>query len=601
MNKILALPLVLLAAVFNAQAQQAPVKGLIVTLKPTTENARETPQSARDRMQAVAREAGVTMQDGRAVSPRLQLLQLPAAQQGEALEATMRRLRLHPDVAAVEPDVRIKRRAIPNDPGYVNQWNLQAPSATFASAINMPPAWDLTTGSATTVVAVLDVGVRLSHPDLAGKLLPGYDFASEVEYSNDGNGRDNNPDDPGDWVSAADKRNSPALFGSCDVEDSSWHGTFIAGQIAAATNNATGIAGINWQAKILPVRIAGKCGALLSDILDGIRWAAGLPVEGAPNNPNPARVLNFSFGGDAACTSAYQTTIDEATAAGALLVAAAGNETGSPTRPADCNRVLAVGAVQENGLKTTYSNYGAKVGISAPGGTADRGLYSLDNTGTTVPATDTYGSKAGTSFSTPQAAAVVSLMLAVNPGLTPQQLLDRIKSSARPHTVVQGANSCEVTPWFACNCTTTTCGAGLLDARAAVVAAAPGILPTAAITPVSQPAAGSTITLNGSASVAGTGAALTSYQWTQVSGTAVTIQNANTAQATVALPSNADTFVFRLVVTDSTGRTDDEQVSITSVAAASGGGGGGASSWLWGAALWLLAGLAWLGRRSRRL
>ncbi|MBC7729117.1 MAG: S8 family serine peptidase, partial [Microbacteriaceae bacterium] len=595
MKRLAALTLFLFSFFLQAHAQ--PVQGVIVRLKPTVEGAREAPLAARDRMQAVARDAGVAMESDRIVGTRHHLVRLPAPQQGEALDATMRRLRLHPDVTDVEPDVRIKRLAVPSDPGYAFQWHLQS-STAFAAALNMPAAWDLTTGSASSVVAVLDIGVRLGHPDLAGKLLPGYDFVSEVEFANDGNGRDSDPSDPGDWVSAADKRST--LFNSCDIENSSWHGTFIAGQIAAATNNALGIAGINWKGKVLPVRIAGKCGALLSDLLDGMRWAAGLTVAGAPANTTPARILNLSFGGDQPCSAVYQDVVDEITAAGALLVVAAGNESVAPMRPADCNHVLAVGAVQEDGRKTSYSNFGAKVALAAPGGTSSRGIYSTDNQGTTVPGIDTYGAKAGTSFSAPLASAVASLMLAVNPALTPAQLVDRLKASARPHTVVAGAPLCTVSGTVACNCTTATCGAGLLDGPAAVIAAAPGLVPTASIALVNQPVAGSVITLDGSASVASVGNSVTGYQWSQVSGPTVSIVNASSAQASVTLPVAAASFVFRLVVTDSAGRSDDALVSVTSMAPASAsGGGGGAMGWAWGAALWLLAGLAWWTRRSR--
>ncbi len=599
MKRLIALVLAASSLFLHAQAQ--PVQGVIVRLKPTTEGAREAPQAARDRMQAAAREAGVAMDSDRIVGSRHHLLQLPTPQQGEALEATMRRLRLHPDVTDVEPDVRIQRKAVPNDPLYGNQWHLQSPAA-FAGAINMPTAWDYTTGSANSVVALLDVGVRLTHPDLAGKLLPGYDFVSDAAFANDGNGRDSDPSDPGDFVSAADARLS--TFSGCTVESSSWHGTFIAGQIAAASNNAAGIAGINWQGKVVPVRIAGKCGALLSDLLDGMRWAAGLSVTGVPANPNPARILNLSFGGDQPCSAIYQDVVNDIVAAGALLVVAAGNEAGLPMRPADCAGVLAVAAAREDGAKTSYSNFGTPVGLIAPGGTQTRGLYSTDNQGTTTPGADSYGAKAGTSFSAPLAASVASLMLAVNPSLTVAQLTDRLKASARPHVVVAGLPACTASGTVACNCSTATCGSGLLDAPAAVLAAQPGLLPNAAITPVAQAVAGSTVTLSAASSTAGTGASLVGYQWTQLSGPAVTIANGNTAQASVTLPATAATFVFQLVVTDSAGRTDNAQISITSADTATttgggGGGGGGAMGWAWGAALWLLAGLVWWRRRAQ--
>lgn len=598
MHKILAAVVLAAGLVTQAQAEQAPVQNLIVRLKPTAEATREAPQAARERMRAVAGAAGVAMADERLVGTRHHLLRLPAAQSGEALDATMRRLRLHPDVSDVEPDVRIKRLAVPNDPGYASQqWNLQS-STQYASAINMPAAWDISIGRPQGVVAVLDVGVRLNHPDLAGKLLPGYDFVSEVEYSNDGNGRDADPNDPGDWVSNADKQ-SP-LFSTCDVEDSSWHGTFIAGQIAAATNNSQGVAGIDWQGKILPVRIAGKCGALLSDLLDGMRWAAGLSVQGAPVNNNPARILNLSFGGDAACSPSYQDVIDEIGEAGALLVVAAGNGASTLKRPADCRGVLAVGAVQDDGRKTSYSDYGAGMGLMAPGGTDARLLYSLDNTGRTVPLADTYGWKKGTSFSSPQAAGVAALMLAQNPALTPAQLVLRMQDVTRPHVRVAGYPSCSVSGSVACNCDTTTCGPGLLDARASVLAATSPQFPVAAIAAVPQVQAGTRVVLNGSAQ-AGAGGGALRYQWTQTAGPSVQIGNANAAQANVLLPDANTDYAFSLEVTNSNNLRDVASVAVsTGRASDNGGSGGGSLGWLWGVALWLVAGVAWAMRRRTR-
>lgn len=583
----------------QAQAQQEPVHNLLVRLQPAAETGREAPQALRERLRSVANAAGVGFADARAVGRHHQLLRLPAAQTGAELDATMRRLRLNPEVADVEPDVRVRRLALPNDPAFATQWHLQAPTQ-FAAAMNLPAAWDISTGSAQQVVAVLDVGVRLNHPDLAGRLLAGYDFVSELEYANDGDGRDADPSDPGDWVSAQDLR-SP-LFATCAIEDSSWHGTFIAGQIAAATNNGLGIAGIDWQAKVLPVRIAGKCGALLSDLLDGIRWAAGLSVAGAPANPTPARILNLSFGGDAACSASYQSVIDEVTEAGALLVVAAGNEAGPLRRPADCNGVLAVGAVQEDGRKAAYSNVGARMGLMAPGGTATRAIYALDNQGRTTPGVDTYGQKIGTSFSSPQAAGVAALMLAVNPALTPAQLVERMQVSARPHVAVGGAPACSAQPAVACNCDTATCGAGLLDAAAAVAAASPALAPTAVVAPVSSAVGGATVLLDGSASLPSTGASLVAWQWTQLSGAGAAIATPGAARTNVTLPAGAGSYVFRLTVTDSAGRRDIVDVAVTATAAGggnSGGGGGGASGWWWGAGLWLLALAAWRQRALR--
>lgn len=453
-----------------------PVQSFIVKLKSASAPTLETPQALQlreqQRAQGVARDLGAMQAAPDPVGTKAHLIRLDASVQGSGLAQTLDRLRQHPDVEWAEPNVRLKRMALPNDPGFSFQWHLQAPNS-FASGLNMPAAWDKTTGTSSATVAVLDTGVRFNHPDLAGRLHPGYDFVSEVTYANDGNGRDNDPSDPGDWVSSTDLRS--AAYSGCAIENSSWHGTFIAGQIAATANNSQGIAGINWNAKVLPLRVSAKCGALLSDILDAMRWAAGLSVTGVPANPNPAKVINLSFGGDTACTKSYQDTIDEVGRAGALVVVAAGNSSGPLTRPADCAGVLAVGAVQADGAKTYYSDFGSNVALSAPGGDTSPQtlrLYSTSNSGTQGPVTDNYAYKIGTSFSAPLAAAVASLMLSVDGTLTPAQLIAKMKASARPFVASGAYPQCGAGVTVACNCTANTCGAGMLDANAAVILAA---------------------------------------------------------------------------------------------------------------------------------
>jgi serine protease len=421
---------------------------------------------------------------------------------------------------------------------------------------------------------------------------------SEVAFAGDGDGRDIDPTDPGDWVTPTG--NDPAIqqmldSDTCSVADSSWHGTFIAGQIAAVTDNGQGVAGINWASPLLPVRVAGKCGALLSDMLDGMRWAAGLPVAGAPANPHPARVINLSFGGDVPCARnrAYQTAIDEVSAQGVLVVVAAGNSSGPLLRPADCQRVLSVGAVRQDGLKTDYSSYGSQLGLMAPGGSMDEGqpLYSTSNTGRThaAPAQDHYDLSQGSSFAAPLAAGVASLMLSLNPALSPAQLVERLRSTARPWSsvpTVPGQPVCNNSSaaQSVCHCTAQTCGPGLLDAEQAVRAA---LAPAVVIAPVATVVPGATVVLDGRASVAVDGATITGYAWQQLQGPSVPLDGAPTALASVTLSPNAATYVFELTVTDSMGRTGRDQVSVQAAAPEAASGGGGASGWLWGFALWL--------------
>jgi serine protease len=215
------------------------------------------------------------------------------------------------------------------------QWYLRHPTGEVQSAIDVETAWNYTTGNSGMVVAVIDTGVRFDHPDLlrvaaGGNLLPGYDMISDVDTANDGDGRDADASDPGDWVTLDDVRKVGGPFEDCSdaAENSSWHGTQISGLIGALTNNGRGMAGVGPNIRVLPVRTLGKCGGFDSDIIAGMRWAAGLPVAGVPVNPTPARVLNLSLGGDGACEAAYRDALAEITARGAAIVAAAGNSAG---------------------------------------------------------------------------------------------------------------------------------------------------------------------------------------------------------------------------------------------------------------------------------
>lgn len=588
-----------------ARATDATVaRGLIVTLKAPSDGGRESPQATRERLRAVAADAGLGgAQAPMPVGPGAHLLPFAAPLTGTAVQDAERRVRLNPQVASVEPDVRLKRLATPNDPYYTDgiQWHLRTPAEGGAAALNLPPAWERTRGSAAQVVAVVDSGALYGHPDLAGKLLPGYDLISDLDTSNDGDGRDPDASDPGDWITSSEA--GSGRYPLCPAEDSSWHGSFIAGEIAAATHNGLGVAGVGWDTRVQPVRVSGKCGAWLSDVVEGIRWAAGLPVSGVPTNPTPARVINVSFGGSSSCNSAYQTAIDDAGAAGSLVVVAAGNENGALTRPADCAGVLAVGAARQDGLKTYYSSYGPNVGIMAPGGpgAADTGprLYSTSNAGLRGPGEHIYDSKDGTSFASPLAAGVAALMLSVNPALTPAQLISRIQSGARPFPSSAAYPTCRVgmPASSACNCTRETCGPGLLDAEGALRLA---LSPSAVIASIGSVPAGSTVTLDGRGSAAVAGASIASYQWSQVSGSPVGIRDAGAPVASVSLPDARGDWVFRLLVTDTLGRSADNYVTVSTYRDGDDDEGGGATGLAWGAGLWALALGALWHRRTRR-
>jgi serine protease len=472
-------------------AMAQPVDGLIVKFKnaPTHERMAALNASARsaetDRLQRVLQSARMTEVRARPVGRSAQHFgfgrQLPMAEAQTLAE----RLRGQPDVEWVELNARerlLQAAPVPNDLYYSfvsgadpGQWWLRPAGET---AGGLPPsfgapgvqrAWGLELGRAAAVVAVLDTGLT-NHPDLNGRTLTGFDFVTDTVYANDGNGRDTDPSDPGDWVSAQDIANDPGSFDGCLTQDSSWHGTIISGMVAASTNNNIGVAGINWNGRVLPVRVAGKCGATVLDITDGMRWAAGLPVTGAPPNANPARIINISFGGSAACGNLYQATIDELASLGVVVVAAAGNEQTTPTRPASCAGVVGVAALARDGLKAGYSNFGARVVISTVGGDPDidDGLLTVFNTGLESPDVATYGRMYGTSFAAPIVSGVVSLMLSANPRLSVPQIIGGLQTTAAPHVQSGGVPFCSANDFGACVCTTSTCGAGVLDAEAAV-------------------------------------------------------------------------------------------------------------------------------------
>lgn len=563
---------------------------------------------------------GATLQHRRSMDGRRDVLNLDRRVSANELRAILLKLRTQQTVEyAVADRRRHLHTTLPNDtyftatPGRSGQWYLQSIEAASLHAID---AWDETQGSNSIVVAVLDSGVRFDHPDLrrvaeGGKLLDGYDFVSCDQVNcdastatfvaaNDGNAWDADPSDPGDWVDSTDTQNP--IFAECEIRNSSWHGTRVAGLIGAATNNGLGIAGAGWNTRVLPVRTIGKCGGYDSDILSAIRWAAGLPVTGAPSNPTPARVINLSLGAPGECTAAYQDAIDEVRALGVIVVASAGNESARTDSPANCAGVIGVAGLRHQGDKVGYSNLGPEIAIAAPAGNCvnvfsnEPCLYSIDttfNTGTTTPGTNGYTHQyapnynTGTSFSAPLVSGVAALMLAVNPYLQPDVLMSRLQTSAMPFPTVN-ANACQVPANdndlqdAPCDCTTATCGAGMLDALNAVQAAKK---PIVNVSGASSLNAGQSTVLDGSASLAADGQAL-SFTWSVVTGGASLGQN-NQSSVNVTAPASAGQVTIRLTVTDSVGTTNYKDLSITvngptnnpssSGSSASGGAAGGDS------------------------
>jgi len=667
LNTVLALWSAL--ALTQAQAQRlpqraalGPVEGeVIVAFRPEATTLRMHALAARSdgdaaraalqaRASALGGRVGRTLVSRAAVGSGVQVVHAD----GISAEALAHELAADPEVLYAEPNGRKRASTAPNDPLYssgpaisgsrggpvVGQWYLRAPSAAVASStadivspINAEAAWALTQGSGSVVVAVLDTGVRKDHPDLAGRLLPGYDFVSDATVANDGDGRDADPSDPGDWVTAAEARTS--TFVNCSASDSSWHGTATASLVGARTNDGVGMAGAAPGVLILPVRVLGKCYGSDGDITAGMRWAAGIHVDGVPDNPYPAKIINMSLGGGT-CNTTYQSLIAELRNAGVLVVASAGNSAGEPLEaPASCAGVVGVVAVRNVGTKVGFSSLGSATtpaGIAAPGGncvnTTGACLYPViaaTNSGSTAPAVstwfDSFNFEVGTSFSSPLAAAAAALVASVRPASTPDELRAYLSNSARAFPTrggTAGIGQCQ-TPAAnvtqdECYCTTSTCGAGMLDAAGAVTAAMPATLLNISYYPVGV-TTGNPVDLRITGLQLRSGRSVLSYSWTLVDGGGASVgfaSSSNASTATLATTA-AGTATVRLTVTDNSGETltTTQLIPVAVAATSSGGGstgassgssGGGAASaaWVCGVALAAAVLLALRGLRAAR-
>ena len=375
----------------------------------------------------------------------------------EQAEKYMAALSSNASVASVEPDLMRRSSArrqatstlakaanasktqaavTPNDTLYPQQWNLHD-----AKGISTPEAWATTQGSGVTV-AVIDSGI-VKHPDLDANVLPGYDFITEPSIARDGNGRDADPTDQGNWEEAG------VCAADSEASESNWHGTHVAGSIAAIMNNKRGIAGVAPNAKILPLRALGMCGGYDSDIADAMVWAAGGTVEGVPANTHPAQIINLSLGGEGTCPATYSKAIAEVNKRGAILVVAAGNDNQDTSKiaPANCGGSIVVGSTNQKGQRSDFSNYGKIVDVSAPGD----GIMSTVDLGTTVSTGAGYTEYDGTSMAAPQVAGIIALMKSVDPSLTADRAKQVLKQSAKPLT-----------------CDVNACGAGIANAASAL-------------------------------------------------------------------------------------------------------------------------------------
>ncbi|HEX7912345.1 MAG TPA: S8 family serine peptidase [Paraburkholderia sp.] len=349
-----------------------------------------------------------------------------------------------PNVEYVEPDRFMSAQFTPNDPGYGNQWglssNLTSPYGTYG--IRAETAWNLAFGYG-VVMAVVDTGVT-THSDLNANMLPGYNFVSP--------NRGGDGSDPGitteTWCSSV-----------------VWHGTHVAGIMGALSNNGNGIAGMAPGAKMVPVRVLDGCGrGVMSDVADGIVWAAGGTIPGVPVNANPAKIINVSISGGSGCGATLQSAIDSAVSRGSIVIAAAGNNGNDVAyaSPANCFNVINVSATNSNGSRWVSSNFGTTVDIAAPGSN----IWSTYNSGARTPGIESYGFLNGTSMAAPLVSGVAALVQAIAPkSLTTAEMRTLLQKSAQPFPSGQPDQPL---------------GPGILDAGAALISAYSGKIPTAA-------------------------------------------------------------------------------------------------------------------------
>jgi serine protease len=610
-----------------------PVDGaapqFIVKLRAAAADA--TVSEARQRLAAIAGRARLELQAQRPITSWLHVLQVAP---GESAAAMLARLRADPDIDYADLDQRRYIHTVqppPNDTLFTQgqQWYLETAAAN-PSAVDALDAWNITTGSSSTVIADIDTGVRTTHPDLAGKLLPGYCFISDSFVANLGSSGAACPGpgavDTGDWVKQSEANAhsecSHVTFPPGSTEfPSSWHGTRVAGILGAATNNNLGIAGVTWNARLLPVRALGKCGGLDSDIISGMLWAAGIAVSGAPANPNPAQIINLSLGGTGACPNSYQDAIDQLSALGVLVVVSAGNEGGPVDAPANCAGVAGVTGLRQAGTKVGFASLGPQLALAAPGGNcgdAFTGLlgsacvYSITTTtnlgyelpeADTLPAGDYTGEyycdpttgadpplcvlansnqyrtyNIGTSFSAPLVSGIAALMSAVNPNLNSCQLITRLKESSTPFPqtslgAVAQPPMCHVPANASdlqaaeCICTRDgrTCGAGMANAPGALAAAQ---RPIAAVALPGAVSPGASVALDASGSAAIAGHSIASYQWsTGPGGLTLAISGGASAKAAVTAPA-CGIGTVQVTVTDDAGRADTADVIIKPSSAA---------------------------------
>lgn len=513
------------AASSRPLATPGDVSSLIVTLTTTVAPAAQAEQATEE-----LPVAGVVVEDTQDLGAGNVRVDLNEGVSEADAAVMMAEIESDPRVASVSVDRRVSRSAFPSSPPNDPYWtsnSLWGLYGTFGVGIasdrlTMNPVWSGNQGSG-TVVAVLDTG-STSHPDLDANYVAGYDFvgnrsgfcrsgasSSDGDYVNTGTygalGWDSNPLDPGDWTTVT----SPWCG---NAANSSWHGTHVAGTVAAVGNNGAGVIGVAPQARIQPVRVLSYDGGYTSDIVAAITWASGGTVSGVPANATPANVINLSLGGVGSCTSDWQTAINGAVSRGTVVVVSAGNSTADPSgySPASCANVITVASSTSSGTLSSFSNYGSSVEITAPGS----GIWSTMNGGATTPGSATYTSYSGTSMAAPHVSGVAALLRATDGSRTPAQILSIIQSTALGFPTTGS--------WY--DCTTSICGAGLL--RAATTS-----------TPVIYSTSPETGPIAGGGSVTLTGINLGNASAVTFGGTSAAITAQTSTTLTVTAPARA--------------------------------------------------------------
>ena len=572
------------------RAPELPITQLVIRLRDDVTSGRLVrPSSAR--LELLSNRAGERLIYRRPTADLSHVLRLDEPLQRVAAERVAQRLRLDPSVASVEIDEYVFPFLTPTDPFWTDSrevlWHLKAPTAQRPGGANLPEAWNTAVGRNVTV-AVIDSGIT-THLDLDTNIIRGHDFISadadgRFLVANDGDGRDADPADPGDWIDDSDLTKTVFSGGSspCKKANSSWHGTHVAGTIGAVTGNGAGIVGVAHEAKILAIRALGKCFGYGSDITDAIRWAAGAqPVSGTwtelgiPTNSNPARVINLSLGStSSSCSSSRQNAITAARALGAVVVAATGNDSRATiSSPANCIGVIAVTAHTVEGDKAVYANHGVGTTLSAPGGgscttsalnclpqsdsgaagTLWRLITSTTNSGTTSPGAIAYSGKSGTSMATPHVSGVAALLISAMPTLTVESVRQLLTSSVREFPAGT----------FCAGKVDNPCGAGMLDATRAMqrlAALTPTVTASANAAVVEN---GSTVTLTGTATPKAGGNLNLTYRWQQITGATATLSGTSSPQVTFIAP-NGSRMSFRLTVTDSDGFAASANIDVRS-------------------------------------